>query len=129
VTDDGEKLVTDAMIEAGEAGVYGMDHELGRRADGRSSDRILKCDLTAIYTAMHSARPIPADDAVERDALVAAYKAGALAVHQWWADAPPEERSFAARDENPDFTEAAYDYAAALHQPKPLKTTPPLPSE
>jgi hypothetical protein len=66
VTDDGEKLVTPEMIEAG---IAASD----RLALGCAS---VKEQCRAIYTAMHQARtvskkervarPIPADDAVER---------------------------------------------------------------
>ena len=36
-----------------------------------------------------------------KDAIIAAYEAGALAVHENWQE-----------DRDPDFTEAAHDYAA-----------------
>jgi hypothetical protein len=46
--------------------------------------------------------------------LVKAYQAGAYDVHDHWADAGEGERFCMARDETPDFTEAAHDKARAL---------------
>ena len=57
---------------------------------------------------------IPMMGEVERDTAVRAWSAGARAVHDEWAKADEGERFYLSRDHEPDFTEAAYDYAAAL---------------
>lgn len=59
----------------------------------------MAADLETILSAL-SAR-----EAALKDARVAAYEAGATAVHEWWSAGNVESE--------PDFTEAAQDYAAA----------------
>ena len=59
---------------------------------------------------------------VGRDALIAAYQAGAGDVHKHWANADEVERTCLGRDEHPDFVEAAHDYADATHLPPPPPT-------
>ena len=49
-----------------------------------------------------------------REAAINAWLAGARAVHEEWANATDEDRVYLTRDENPDFAEAAHDYAADL---------------
>ncbi len=51
------------------------------------------------------------------DAVVGAWLAGARSVHEEWLHADDEERTYLTRDEHPDFTEAAHDYAANLTPP------------
>lgn len=48
------------------------------------------------------------------DAVVKAWLDGARSVHKEWAEADEEERRYLTRDEHPDFTEAAHDFAASL---------------
>ena len=47
------------------------------------------------------------------DAIVGAWLAGARAVHEEWAKADEGQRFYLSRDHEPDFTEAAHDYAAS----------------
>ena len=97
-----QQQVSDAMIEAGveRAESFGWEH-FG--AD----------DAREIYLAMHQAKPEQQSDVVEalRDEVIAAYKQGALDVHKEWAAGYDNDRRLLARQDNPDFTEAAHDYA------------------
>lgn len=49
-----------------------------------------------------------------REVAIGAWLAGARAVHDEWASADEGQRFYLSRDEQPDFTEAAHDYAANL---------------
>lgn len=67
--------------------------------------------------AMDKARS-PADEGERlHDTAVAAYLAGARAVHDEWVKADEGERFYLSRDHEPDFTEAAHDYAASIDVP------------
>ena len=96
--------VTEAMIAAG----LTYDLKTWRRAGDDDAY------YSAIYLAMEAARIPAAPGDVERDTAVRAWFAGARAVHDEWAKADEGERFYLSRDHEPDFTEAAYDYAADL---------------
>ena len=51
-----------------------------------------------------------------RAAIVGAWLAGARAAHDEWAKADEGQRFYLSRDHEPDFTEAAHDYAASNSQ-------------
>ena len=80
----------------------------GSESEGWSTIR------TATLERAIAALLIPATGEAERDTAVRAWSAGARAVHDEWAKADEGERFYLSRDHEPDFTEAAYDYAAAL---------------
>jgi hypothetical protein len=88
------------------------------RLEGERENGPFVFSYVAVEQGIRAALSTPSPDyGVLRDQVIAAFKVGAKEVHEWWTNADALERSYAERDEDPDFTEAAHDYAAAIKPP------------
>lgn len=108
---------TDAFHKGYEAGLErgaGADTAklIEERDDARSEAMIAKALNKALVERSEARTPAPSSTGdVERDSIIAAYKQGALDVHNQWMK--HDEWCGDGTFPDPDFTEAAHDYADA----------------
>lgn len=105
-----------SFAEVVDCDFWSLQLHFGKGDDARDKMR-------AVSDALRSAAALssPASQSVEKDALKAAYEAGALAVHEYWQSNPGE-----APRGDPEFGEAASDYAAAALPHKEEATPAPV---
>jgi hypothetical protein len=125
------KIVTEAMLPCPfcpgpvhrrtEHGVEGCFH-IAMPHCPVASHRLMTVEQWNHRTTMSTAQEPALDDDAEWDAVIAAYITGATDVHKWWVEADATDRAFAERDADPDFTEAAHDYASDRLQAKAPET-------
>jgi hypothetical protein len=78
-------------------------------------DHLQRYHIACLEHAL-AVKPVVDSEVVEvlRESVIHAWSDGARKVHDEWAKADEGERFYLSRDHDPDFTEAAHDYATAL---------------